>query len=252
MWSFMAFYSPKPGEVILVIKALADPTRRKMLLLMHENSPRGLTASHLADELDKKIPTILHHLEKLEDLDLAHYVMEKIAGGHREVKHWKVKHQKFVLEVDMDSISTEGFIPDKYILTLFEEEKGAGGSISTDFVGDNQPEVILQKLKRKYPEVSLRKAEVIHAQLSQKEDLLQYLEKWIYNEFTNSAGELQLDFFEFGSHFALDDNLRRELFEKLMHSGNFSLYAYGEDGRPIQRVAIRREYLEEIKNKNSH
>lgn len=244
----MASYSPKPGEVIQVIKALADPTRRKMLLLMHENSPKGLTASHLADELDKKIPTILHHLEKLEELDLAYYVMEKITGGHREVKHWKVKHQKFVIEVDMDSISIEGFIPDKYILTLFEEEKGAGGSISENFVDNNQPMVILNKLKRKFPEFTKRKAEVIHVRLSQKEDLLHYLEKWIYSEFINSAGELQLDFFEFGSHFALDDNLRRELFEILMHSGNFSLYAYGEDGRPIQRVAIQREYLDRIKN----
>ncbi len=83
----METYFDKPAQVIQVIEALADPTRRRMLLLMYRNAPNGLTASNLADMLRKKIPTILHHLKSLEELDLAYFDMQKIAG-ERKVKHW--------------------------------------------------------------------------------------------------------------------------------------------------------------------
>ncbi|UCE13816.1 MAG: helix-turn-helix transcriptional regulator [Candidatus Heimdallarchaeota archaeon] len=228
----------KPGQVIQVIEALADPTRRRMLLLMYRNAPNGLTASNLADMLRKKIPTILHHLKSLEELDLAYYDMQKI-GGQREVKHWKVKHKRFVIDIDMDSIA----LPEDYIIALFEDEKSKAGIISEDFGKSLHPEEIRERLQVKFPDITTRQAEIIKSHLSRKRDLEHYLQQWIYGEFVNSAGALQLNFFEFGKHFALDETLRRVLFEKLMESQNFTPYSYTENGQVTQRMALRSEYL---------
>lgn len=238
----MEAYYDQPGQVIQVIEALADPTRRRMLLLMYRN-PAGLTASNLADMLRKKIPTILHHLKSLEELDLAYYDMQKI-GGQREVKHWGVKHKKFVIDIDMDSIA----LPEDYIIALFEDEKGRAGMITEDFGKTLHPEEIRNRLQVKHPNITDRQAEIIKGHLSRKRDLEHYLLQWIYGEFVNSAGALQLNFFEFGQHFALDENLRRVLFEKLMESQNFTPYTYTENGQVIQRMALRSEYLKSHKD----
>lgn len=233
----METYFDKPAQVIQVIEALADPTRRRMLLLMYRNAPNGLTASNLADMLRKKIPTILHHLKSLEELDLAYFDMQKIAG-ERKVKHWKVKHKKFVIDIDMDNIA----LPEDYIIALFEDEKTKAGIITEDF-GKITIEEIKERLHKKYPDISDRQAEIIKGHLSRKRDLEHYLQQWIYSEFINSAGALQLNFFEFGQHFALDEALRRILFEKLMESQNFTPYTYTENGQVIQRMTLRPEYI---------
>ncbi|MFX0052580.1 MAG: winged helix-turn-helix domain-containing protein [Candidatus Hermodarchaeota archaeon] len=232
-----------PGQAIKIIEALADSTRRKMLLLMYRN-PTGLTASNLAEMLRKKIPTILHHLEKLSELDLAQYKMIKIAG-ERKVKHWKVKHPKFIIEVDMDSIA---FLPEDYIITLFEEEHGAGGQITEDFGESLTNDEIIEKLKPKFPNISDRQVEVIKENLIRQRDLEHYLEQWIYKEFMNSGATLQLNFWEFGRQFCLDEDLRKKMFEKMIQSQNFSLYEYGEEGQLIQRLALRQEYYEAHKD----
>ncbi len=240
----METYYDNPSQVIQVIEALADPTRRKMLLLMQQNAPKGLTASQLADILRKKIPTILHHLKSLEELKLANFTMEKIGGEGREVKHWKISHQQLILKIDMESI---GFLPESYILTLFDEYKIREGTFTPDFGKKMTPEKIIDLLRPKYADITERHAEVIKNNLKRRHDLEHYLLKWIYQEFVNSAGSLQLDFFEFGSHFALGEDLRRSLYEQLMESQNFSNYGYTQEGRPIQRMALRPEYLESLK-----
>ncbi len=238
----MEAYYDKPGQVIQVIEALADPTRRRMLLLMYRN-PTGLTASNLADMLRKKIPTILHHLKSLEELDLAYYDMQKI-GGQREVKHWKVKHKNFVINIDMDSIA----LPEDYIIALFEDEKSKAGMITEDFGKSVTTEEIKGRLQLKFPDITDRQAEIIKGHLSRKRDLEHYLQQWIYGEFINSGGALQLNFFEFGKHFALDDVLRGTLFQKLMESQNFTPYTYTEDGQVTQRMTLRSEYLKSHKD----
>lgn len=239
----METYFDKPGQVIQVIEALADPTRRRMLLLLYRNAPKGLTASNLADMLRKKIPTILHHLKSLEELDLAYYDMQKISG-ERKVKHWKVKHKKFVIDIDMEAIA----LPEDYIISLFEGEKNKAGLITENFGKSITPDEIKERLQVKFPNISNRQAEIIKGQLSRKRDLEHYLQQWIYSEFVNSGGALQLNFFEFGNHFALDETLRRMLFEKLLGSQNFTPYSYTEDGQVIQRMALRSEYLEAHKD----
>lgn len=234
----MEAYYDQPGQVIQVIEALADPTRRRMLLLMYRN-PKGLTASNIADLLRKKIPTILHHLKSLEELDLAYYSMEKI-GGQREVKHWQVKHKKFIIDIDMDSIA----LPEDFIIALFEDEKSRAGMITENFGKTLHPEDIRERLQVKHCDITDRQAEILKGHLSRKRDLEHYLQQWIYGEFINSGGSLQLNFWEFGQHFALDENLRRILFEKLTESPNFTnTYTPRENGEVIQRMALRSEYL---------
>jgi DNA-binding transcriptional ArsR family regulator len=236
-------YYDKPGQVIQVIEALADPTRRRMLLLMYRN-PTGLTASNLADMLRKKIPTILHHLKSLEELDLAHFKMQKIGGGQREVKHWKVKHKNFVINIDMESIA----LPEDFIIALFEDEKSKAGMITEDFGKSVTTEEIKGRLQLKFPDITDRQTEIIKGHLSRKRELEHYLQQWIYGEFINSGGALQLNFFEFGKHFALDDVLRKIIFEKLMESQNFTPYSYTENGQVTQRMTLRSEYLKSHKN----
>ena len=106
---------------------------------------------------------------------------------------------------------------------------------------------ILDLLLPRIPDITDRHIEIIKSNLKRKKDLEHYLLKWIYQEFINSAGSLQLDFFEFGVHFSLGEELRRTLYEKLMSSQNFSSYGYTQEGRPIQRMAIQQEYLESLK-----
>lgn len=51
----------------LTFKALADPTRRKILKLLKE---RDLTAGEIADEFDISKPSISHHLNLLKQSGL--------------------------------------------------------------------------------------------------------------------------------------------------------------------------------------
>ena len=51
----------------LVFKALADPTRRKILKLLNG---REMTAGHLAEHFDISAPSMSHHFNLLKHADL--------------------------------------------------------------------------------------------------------------------------------------------------------------------------------------
>ncbi len=50
-----------------VFKALNDPSRRKILEMLHESD---LTAGEIADAFDMSKPSISHHLDQLRQADL--------------------------------------------------------------------------------------------------------------------------------------------------------------------------------------
>ncbi|NHJ02455.1 MAG: ArsR family transcriptional regulator [Candidatus Heimdallarchaeota archaeon] len=243
----MEEYIDKSANGIQVIEALADPTRRKILLLIQQNAPKGLTASQLADKLRKKIPTILHHLKSLEELGLAEFTMERMESGGREVKHWNITHQKILVKIDMNEI---GFLPEDYILTLFNaisalynkpELKNQNKRINANFGEEIDPDTIIDLLNKRYPNITFRQAEVIQNTLKREKDLLVYIEEWIRNEFKNSRDpitgtSLQLDWWEFGEYFKLGEKLRERIFDKLVRSGDFVLYEYVVDGQHRQRL----------------
>jgi len=51
-----------------VFKALADPTRRRLLDLLHQNNGQTLTA--LCDDMDMSRQAVTQHLQLLEDANL--------------------------------------------------------------------------------------------------------------------------------------------------------------------------------------
>jgi DNA-binding transcriptional ArsR family regulator len=235
-------------EAIEALNVLADKTRLDMLRLMKQYYPKGLTASDLSTELNKSIPTILHHLDLLETLKFAYYEMEAISDGKRKVKHWKLLHQKIHLEIDIDNLAFSIDEIQERIFTLFEEEKGAGGFITTDFASSLTVEKIIERLDKIYQDITADQAEIILHSLSTTDGLLNYVEKWIYREFLNSAGNLQLQFFTFGRYFALDDKLRGEIYQKLVNSPDFFIQAFQdlESGNEVTGIALRPEALKKL------
>jgi DNA-binding transcriptional ArsR family regulator len=241
-----------PGEVIPVIKALADPTRLGMLLQMNSFAPKGCTASQLADKLGKKIPTILHHLEKLQELGLADYKMEKNEAG-REIKHWKVTNTIIQLEINLDLFTDANTELDELILLFFEQERRTNRTITMDFIEENTPEIIEDKLNiffkdvKKYSSrnITSLQAQEIHSKLFRKSDLEKYLRKWILMAFKASGGNLQLSFFELGTEFNLGPILRKNLYESFMRSHKFQL---GDpvDGQGVPRIMLKPEYLDDF------
>lgn len=243
-----------PGEVIPIIKALADPTRLGMLLQMNSFSPKGCTASQLADKLSKKIPTILHHLEMLQELGLADYHMEKNEAG-REIKHWKVTKTSFQLDINLNLFSDVNVELDELILILFEQEKQSNKTITIKFGEENSPEIIRAKLNSFFKNVSKYstrnitelQAQEIHSRLLRKPDLVKYLRKWILMAFKASGGNLQLSFFELGNEFNLGPELRKDLYESFMRSQKFQLND-PEEGQGVPRIMLKSQFIDDFED----
>ncbi|MHA2110294.1 MAG: winged helix-turn-helix domain-containing protein [Candidatus Hodarchaeales archaeon] len=258
-----------PGEVIQVIKALADPTRLAMLLNMNSNAPKGVTASRLnmnsnapkgvtasrlADRLGKKIPTILHHLEKLQELRLAEYHMAENEAG-RKIKHWRVVNPNFLLEINLNVyVFTDARDEiDIYILYLFEEEKKRKGTITFDYTKNNTVETICEKVNTylrevktdSNREVTISQAQEILSKLEKKGELEKQIRIWVFKAFRDSAASLQLDFFELGTEFALGPELRGLIYEHFISSNKFSSIGYSDQGQPVVRLKLRPEFLDD-------
>jgi DNA-binding transcriptional ArsR family regulator len=241
-----------PGEVIQVIKALADPTRLAMLLNMNSNAPKGVTASRLADRLGKKIPTILHHLEKLQELRLAEYHMAENEAG-RKIKHWRVVNPNFLLEINLNVFTDARDEIDIYILYLFEEEKRRKGTITFDYSKNNTAEIICEKINTYLREVKTdsdrevtnSQAQEILSKLEKKGELEKQIRIWVFKAFKDSAASLQLDFFELGTEFALGPELRRLIYEHFISSNKFSSIGYSDQGQPVVRLKLRPEFLDD-------
>ena len=88
-------------------------------------------------------------------------------------------------------------------------------------------------------------AQEIHSRLAKSSGLEKYLRKWILKAFKDSAASLQLDFFELGDRFVLGRKLQQTLYEYFIQSNKFSAIGYTEDGRPIQRLKLRPEFLDD-------
>lgn len=83
----------------LPFKALSDPTRRKIIMLLKEET---LTAGEIADHFDMTKPSISHHLNMLKQADLVsderkgqniYYslnttVFQEVIGWFLEITHY--------------------------------------------------------------------------------------------------------------------------------------------------------------------
>jgi len=93
-----------PEHAAKVLEALSERSRLAVLgiLLGH---PNGITASEIAEKVDKKIPTILYHLEILSQAGLViTELKQRIDGVGRPVKHWKVEKTAIRVEIDIPSL----------------------------------------------------------------------------------------------------------------------------------------------------
>ncbi len=88
-----------------VIDALAEPSRRHILWVLHKFKDKGVTAAELARHIGKSIPTVLHHLEVLEEAGLIESKMKEHETLHRDIKHWFVVHDKIHVKVPLELFS---------------------------------------------------------------------------------------------------------------------------------------------------
>jgi DNA-binding transcriptional ArsR family regulator len=214
----------EPETAIKIIEALADQTRRRILLHIQEN-PDGVTASNIAKTVNKKIPTVLHHLKMFDELHLIRSEMKPIHGTERErkVKHWFISEERLTIELDFSYIA---FIPDKDIMTLFDKLRNNKNIISdllstNEFLTENNDGSLENYLMEINPRLNERRIDIIRHAL--KRQLNYYLQKWIDRDYDHSMQALALDLLEFQDHFALDRQLAEAMFNKLATSSNYDL-----------------------------
>ncbi|HYP40959.1 MAG TPA: metalloregulator ArsR/SmtB family transcription factor, partial [Chloroflexia bacterium] len=81
-----------PDEALLVLRALSDPTRLRLLRLIAAD-PRSLQS--LAQEVKLSLPTVSHHIRELRSAGL---IRLEVAGRGRESKYtvrWPAAQRAF-------------------------------------------------------------------------------------------------------------------------------------------------------------
>lgn len=94
-----------PVAIQAIIDALTERTRLFILKCIEE-SEYGAVATELAQTIRKKVPTVLYHLERLEQAGLIRSEMKsRVPGDSREVKHWILVRDQLVLYIDLKALS---------------------------------------------------------------------------------------------------------------------------------------------------
>ncbi len=128
-----------------VVEALAEPSRRHILWILHKFKDKGVTAAELARHMGKSIPTVLHHLEVLEAADLIESRMKEHETLHRNIKHWFVMLDKIHVEVPLELFSWL-YIPllDRWLQYVTESMKRYGVSFRyRDLLGTTEEDLML-------------------------------------------------------------------------------------------------------------
>ena len=100
---------PVPDALRIALKALADPTRLRILRYLHQ---QPLTMAELTKRLRLRMPTVIHHLSALRLAGLVSIHVETIASIHAENKS-KGHRQKYGVRTEgLDAIlfALKGFI----------------------------------------------------------------------------------------------------------------------------------------------
>lgn len=93
--------------ILLIIKALSDPTRLVMIDEILETGDRGITAADLSRKINKKIPSTLHQLEILKSANIIDDRMIHVDTIGREIKHWFIpkERHKIIIDLSLSSLS---------------------------------------------------------------------------------------------------------------------------------------------------
>ncbi|MHA2346780.1 MAG: leucine-rich repeat domain-containing protein [Candidatus Hodarchaeales archaeon] len=140
------------------------------------------------------------------------------------------RHEKLGNKIALSEI-------DKYLIMLFEEEKRREGTIKEDYSHQLTKKEIKKRLEERNLQLSDKQLKTVKRRLENPEVFIQVLETWIYREFAEK--DLQLDFFEFGNYFELDPQLRKELYERLIRSGNFSVVSSEGSEYNVPKIEFR-------------
>ncbi|MFX0062757.1 MAG: ArsR/SmtB family transcription factor [Candidatus Hermodarchaeota archaeon] len=94
-----------PITIQLIIDALSERTRLFMLRCIEEEE-YGVVATELAQKIKKKVPTVLYHLERLEQAGLIRSEMKpRVPEDSRLVKHWVLVTKRLKLNIDLKPLS---------------------------------------------------------------------------------------------------------------------------------------------------
>ncbi len=198
-----------------VIQALGEKTRLEILRLLLEAEPNGLTAKELAALVNKKIPTILHHLEILAEAGCIYHELKPHREYKREVKHWRVIQNNITLNIDLKilawmSKSFDDYI-DEFLTTRY---RLAGKRITFEDLNKITPEDFVNTLH-----VSQDFAHILKEYLSY-EKILDILADEIHNEFIEAyeghGVQLQMTQAEIANYLKCDLSIANEILNKLL------------------------------------
>ncbi|MHA1166727.1 MAG: ArsR family transcriptional regulator [Candidatus Hodarchaeales archaeon] len=216
----MRISSDDPDVAINIMEALADQSRRRILLLLQKNR-NGVTASEIAGFVNKSVPTVLHHLSLLEKLGLVHNEMKPLYGreGDRKVKHWVLSEEKLEIEIDFSLIA---FMPNEVIKKLFSTMKMEGREISADIINDENIENYLKAIDQ---ELNDRQVKIVINAL--RKEFLHHINEWVDQSYDDSGKHLALNADEFKRYFSLENSFAISLFEQLQQTKKYTIASIG-------------------------
>ncbi|MFX0094253.1 MAG: helix-turn-helix domain-containing protein [Candidatus Hodarchaeota archaeon] len=107
-----------PVTVQTTVEALSERTRLFILKCL-QSTRGGLTATELAKLVNKRVPTILYHLEHLKEAGLVYDESRpRIEGDRREVKHWMIVNKQVVLDISLNTLPYLHRSLDSYLISF--------------------------------------------------------------------------------------------------------------------------------------
>ncbi|MFX1255688.1 MAG: ArsR/SmtB family transcription factor [Promethearchaeota archaeon] len=107
-----------PVVIQTIVEALSERTRLFILKCLQAKSS-GLTATELGKLVNKRVPTVLYHLERLREAGLVYDEPKpREEGDRRGVKHWMIANQHLVLDINLDTFSFLHRTLNSYILSF--------------------------------------------------------------------------------------------------------------------------------------
>ncbi|MFX0095726.1 MAG: ArsR/SmtB family transcription factor, partial [Candidatus Hodarchaeota archaeon] len=134
-----------PVAIQMIIETLSERTRLFILKCL-QDTPYGLMATDIANRINKKVPTVLYHLDRLRDAGIVYEEIKPRAEGEkREVKHWLIADQSITLDIELESLCYLHRSIDSYILSFLSVIRKSGiisqeslENVSSEDIGNHQ------------------------------------------------------------------------------------------------------------------
>jgi DNA-binding transcriptional ArsR family regulator len=163
--------------ILLIIKALSDPTRLLIIDEILNTGDRGVTAADLSRKINKKIPSTLHQLEILKTANIIEDKMVYVDSIGREIKHWFIPKERYKIIIDLSLSSLSKAQTSTYIdridaIQSYQRNYNISSPLKMDDIG-----LIIKNIKQ----LSKEKIEIIS-----EEEIFDALALEVYNKFRNA------------------------------------------------------------------